>query len=562
MSVDNKISLDPRLVVSENPIQFSELGPVNVIPQRVASNSCTNSNIQFSPQLSPGENTYLSKCMVLEVDVAITVNGATAVLNGAGGNYGLTLATCNPINTVFRSYPLTRNMSALELTLNSVKLSVNPAQEWVNLGWFVHTDKQRRELASMYPTQLDTCAKLSVEGGNTTNASPYYTQVNQVLSNYINSNGANRGSFYPVSVVGNVYTFKLYEVLIISPLDQGLYNSSYLANVRDFQLNINFQDSTQINLLTSSIALTVGAGNNVQIALGSPAYLHYSYLVPSAEIPMVPTAIYTYDNIFHQPTTVSAPTYSANFVGSANSNAIKLSVMPKLVYVSVAKNTATTRATNDLDICAEITSLTVQWGQKGTQFFTNYDQYDLWRLTMRNTGSDMTFNEWKNACNVIVFRPSVDIGNDIASLEGSTNSSLMFNITNCSWNIKNYVRAAVDPTASNNNWNLNLTVVSQGQCVIEQGRLSTNIAVISPSEALVALDEGGLTAENVIKPTEENGAGLFSTARNIFHHGHQLVKKGAQLAQSPAGQSALKYLSGSGATGGGYISQGKMKYRK
>ena len=179
MPVINHIVLDPRVAVTENPVQNNLLGPVSVIPFRTASQSCNSNNIQFSNMLSPGSNTYLSKNMVLEYDVNVEVFGASNVLmTGVAGDYGTSPTLSNSgVNTCFRSYPLTRNMSALELTLNGTKLSVNPAQSFQCLAPFVHTDKQRREWASMFPSQLDTCPLLAPDAVVATS-----TQSNQPLS--------------------------------------------------------------------------------------------------------------------------------------------------------------------------------------------------------------------------------------------------------------------------------------------------------------------------------------------------------------------------------------------
>ena len=564
MPVINHIVLDPRVAVTENPIQNNLLGPVSVIPFRTASQSCNSNNIQFSNMLSPGSNTYLSKNMVLEYDVNVEVFGTgTAVMTGANGDFGTSPTKSNSgVNTCFRSYPLTRNMSALELTLNGTKLSVNPAQSFQCLAPFVHTDKQRREWASMFPSQLDTCPLLAPDAVVAASS-----QSNQPLSPYCNGE-VSRASIMPTAAgpaagAAGTYTFKIYEPLLISPLDSGAYDEKYLANVRDFQININLQDSSLISLLTSSIALTNGgatAATGVTVTLGTQAFLHYSYIQPPEEKQNVEVAIYPYSNIYFQQSVITGPTTVASVPLKAVGQSIKLSVLPKLIYISVAcRTTNAFRPTQELDVSAVIDELSIQWGSKGSQFLNNYDSYDLWRMTMRNTGSDLSFNEWKNGSCVVVFRPAVDIGNNILSLEGGNNSSLMFQIMGCNFNTKNYERVAVDPTNAGG-WFLNTVVVNEGQLTLTDGQCATNIAVISPAEGIQALSLG--LHESDLLTADDKGGSLFGSLKSLIH-------KGADMLSSDAGRAVVgkikDFTGGSISAGsmGGAITAGRfLKSRK
>ena len=549
MPVVNHIVLDPRVAVTENPIQNNLLGPVSVIPFKTASQSCNSNNIQFSNMLSPGANTYLSKNMVLEYDVNVQVfGGSTVLMTGVAGNYGTSPVKTAAVNTCFRSYPLTRNMSALELTLNGTKLSVNPAQSFQCLAPFVHTDKQRREWASMFPSQLDK-SPLLLPDTVVTNS----TQSNQPLSPYCNGE-VSRASLMPISdgpaaASAGTYTFKIYEPLLISPLDSGAYDEKYLANVRDFQININLQDSSLISLLTSSLELTNGgttAATGVTVTLANVAFLHYSYLQPPEEKQNVERAIYPYSNIYFQQNQVLASPSGASQTRSAVGQSIKLSVLPKLIYINVASRTTNAfRPTQELDVSAIIEQLSIQWGSKGSQFLNNYDSYDLWRMTMRNTGSDLSFNEWKNGSCVVVFRPAIDIGNNILSLEGGNNSSLMFQIMNVQYNTKNYDRVDVDPVNAGN-WFLNTAVINEGQVELADGQCATNIAIVSPAEGIQALSLG--LHESDLLTSDDKGGSLFGSIKSLIH-------KGADLLSSDAGRAVvgkIKDFTGGGITGGVY----------
>lgn len=570
MSVENKIILDPRMVLSDRPIQVSELGAVNVNPYRTQANVANNNQIQFPVEQSAGSDSLLSNFMVLEVPIVVTFTVASgAIMCGAGvpadtvPNYGESLATCQAINLAFRSHPLMKNCQNLELKINGTPLNVSPVQDMINLLPFAYTEYQRRALASFFPCQLDTSPLLSSDGVVTD-----FTQSNQPLSNYVNCDGSSRASFAPDTVTGSgdnptttwTLSYTLYEPILLSPLSNTIGDSPYFANVESFSLNLSFVDNSLQNMFSGSLeaaGFVFGqAGLSATITPNS-AYLHYSYLVPPPEAIVPTTAVYTYDNIFSLNNPLA---YVANG-GQCSTQSVKVSVSPKLLYLSIGRNEGIAqRPLTECDVNAQIDQITLQWGTKGTQFLSTYNAYDLWKMTMRNTGNDMPYNKWRNACNIICIRPATDCGNSIGSLEGSVNSGLQFQIKNIQYTYNNFTRVQVNPESVN--WQVRLTVISSGQCVIEEGRMATNTSIITPSEAIVAVESTGLTNASAVKNASgEAGAGLFDSMKKIFHQGHQLVKKGAEFAQSDAGQNLLKKVAGSGETGGGYIRQGNYRYR-
>ena len=74
----------------------------------------------------------------------------------------------------------------------------------------------------------------------------------------------------------------------------------------------------------------------------------------------------------------------------------------------------------------------------------------------------------------------------------------------------------------------------------------------------MALEEGAISTE-IMQPTVEGGS-LFSSLKNVFHKAHHIVKKGAQVLQSEPVQAFLKYLSGSGLTGGRIVQTPRKKH--
>lgn len=536
MPVDNKISVDPRLMVSDSPTQFNLLGPKNVLPYRTSANGASNNNVQFTTQLSPSDNQVLNSLMILELDYSTFADG-TGISPNPTNLYTNVAAEDRP-TICFRSLGALRNMSELAFTINNSKLSVIPMNDLVNLGDFLYTKQEAKNLASFFPAQLDTAPVIYADG--TANC----LQYNQPLSTYFNSDAGTSRACNTIVEGGNI---KHYIPLIVSPFGKGYSGSVGLANVTEFSLNINFSDSNHKLEFCGSADAAVSASI-------AGAYLHYGYLTPNAEVDIPAEAIYNYDNIITVTKNTPAPTTSSQQV---TSDALKVNVQPKLVYFSVSPDMSQAQDLNVLNVHARINKVSVLWGNKGSSFLSNYDSYDLWKMTMVNTGSDMSYQQWRQVCNVVCLRPAVDIGNDLSTLDGEVGSGVMFTIQNIDYDGVNLNQFGALATYSVN-WRLFVTIVSAGQVILEEGRLVTNNVVITPAEAVVASDQGLISQETVKVQAGESGKGLFDSIRSIFHKGHQLVKKGAQFMQSDLGRKAIGYLagsSGSGMSAGGLIVQ-------
>jgi hypothetical protein len=536
MPVDNKISVDPRLMVSDSPSQFNLLGPKNVLPYRTSANGASNNNVQFTTQLSPSDNQVLNSLMILELEYSSFAQG-TGIAPTPTNLFTNVAAEERP-TICFRSLGALRNMSELAFTINNSKLSVIPMNDLVNLGDFLYSKQEAKSLASFFPAQLDSAPVIYPDG--TANCSQY----NQPLSTYFNSDA---GTSRACNTIVEGTNIKHYIPLIVSPFGKGYSGSVGLANVTEFSLNINFSDSNH------KLEFCGSADANVSANIAG-AYLHYGYLTPNAEVDIPAEAIYNYDNIITVTKNTPAPTVNSQQVSS---DSLKVNVQPKLVYFSVSPDMSQAQDLNVLNVHARINKVSVLWGNKGSSFLSNYDSYDLWKMTMNNTGSDMSYQQWRQVCNVVCLRPAVDIGNDLSTLDGEVGSGVMFTIQNIDYDGVNLNQFGVLATYEVN-WRLFVTIVSAGQVILEEGRLVTNNVVITPAEAVVASDQGLISQETVKVQAGESGKGLFDSIRSIFHKGHQLVKKGAQFMQSDLGKKAIGYLagsSGSGMSAGGLIVQ-------
>lgn len=562
MSVENKILLDPRLVLSERPVLVSELGPVNVNPYRVQANVANNNQIQFPVEQSAGVDSLLSNFIVLEVPIVVTVPQGKTIADGAipvgyDNSFGVIPSGSVQFSHVLRSHPILRSLNSLQFKINNTPIEVTPCEDLVNLLPYAYTELQRKQLASFFPSQLDTSAKMASD------PITGLVQSNQPLSTYCNSDGTSRASFLPVSCVADsananwIITFNVFEPMLLSPLSNGMGEQPYFANVDAFSFQMSFVDNTLQNLWSGSSATY----DNTLTTLINQAYLHYAYIVPPVEAVVPKTAIYTYDNIFTLSNNITPSVSNLSVNQSTNTSSLKVNVAPKNLYLSIGKNMRRLRPTNDPDVNAQIEQLTLSWGTKGTQFLTTYNAYDLYKMTMRNTGSDMSYNKWRLACNVVCIRPAVDCGSSLATLEGAVGSGLQFQFTNIQYNFNNYNQA--DAVIDANNWQVRMTVVSQGECVIEPGRMATNTGVITPAEALVAVSESGvLNSETLKQSVGVSGAGLFDNMKRIYHHAHHLVGKAKDIIDSDSGRDVLHQITGRGETAGGYIVQAPRRRRR
>ena len=176
-------------------------------------------------------------------------------------------------------------------------------------------------------------------------------------------------------------------------------------------------------------------------------------------------------------------------------------------------------------------------------------------MTVRNTGSDLSYAEWALAGCAFCFDPVRDFGASIESgYGGEAGSSLMFQL-DVIHNGSNYFKTgAVVPDVL---WYLNIIAVNQGNVQISESLVIPNLAVVTKNELLVALEEGAISTE-IVQPTVEGGS-LFSGLKNVFHRAHHLVKQGTKALQSNEAQQALNYLSGSGLTGGRIVQTNRRK---
>jgi len=554
--IENKISLDPRISISDYPTQFTEVGASQVQYRHIPATTASPNNFQWNGIIAP-QKVLVGRTLIVEYTATVTIPDAgahpcrMAGFSAAAGVYdGIVNNGTLAVNCGFRSNPLHRVCTTLDLQLNNSRFSVNPQQYMNTIGPYVYTNEQRKKLASLFPSMLDKAPALGSDAVQTN-----LTGSSNPLSFYCNSDGTSRASFYPVSYTLNAgvatYVFKIYEPLLISPLSAGLVNEVALGNIQSFSINMLFDTSNQ---LTNMLEINGDPGVVVvtSVALSAPT-LHIEYFTVNPDIVNVPdVCTYTYENLIPAVSACLAPVAAEQ---TATSNSLKLTTMPKLVYGSI-NPVASSRAVNVADTGATITGLKVIWGSQGSSFLAEMDSLDIWRMTCRNTGSDITFAQWKLAGYGFCFDPVRDFGATLQSgYGGEAGSSLMFQM-DVKYSGANYVQSGAGVPAVQ--WYLNILAVNQGNVMISENMAQPNIAVVSQNELLVALEEGAISTE-IMQPTVEGGS-LFSSLKNVFHKAHHIVKKGAQALQSEPVQAGLKYLAGSGLTGGRIVQTPRKKH--
>ena len=543
-NLQNKVLLDPRIAIGGNPVQTTTIGCEQVLNRRIPATNQSTTQVQWQSLINPSQ-ALTGRVLVIEYTVTI-VAPTTANPPGEGDVVfpivnGIANSGANPLlpTAVLRSNPLARVCNNLTVGINSQSTSINPQYVHGVMGFALLTPAERKKFASMFPSMLDTSTLLT----NSASSS------NQPLSRYCHSDVTTRASLMPTTspaiagAADYTYVFTVYEPIIISPFANGLYNETALGNVQNLDISLQLDNSNLLlNIVSSYLECVVGAGENiVSIALEN-FQLHVEYLTPPRFVEIPPVCVYTYDTIVPSSKTFTV----VNPGSSVQSDSLKLTVMPKLVYVSCNPQFSS-RDARCPDTGASITKLQVIWGSQGSSFLSEMVPFDLWRMTCRNTGCDMSFNQWVNGGYAVCFDPAKDFGANLQSgYSGEAGSALMFSLQ-CTYNINNYLNTGCSDTVytgDNNQWLLNIATVFQGNIKISENSAELNIATVTPNELAVAIDEGLIT-EEVVKPTV-NGRGLFSGFKGIFHSAHSFVHHGAKALSHPTSQAIIEHFAKTG----------------
>lgn len=566
-----QVAVDTRLIV-ENPTQVITVGAAQNLPRFIPATSVSGSQLQWNNVLSIGNNVLIDPNWVIEYDVAITFDAATANMAGvnlpgiynAGGEappvpvkqpYGVQANAQIP-NVGFSQFPLTRNTNSIALQFNNVETTVNASQLLNNCREWILNAERKREMASSCPT-FNYVSPNTVASSGANGIVP-----NQPLTPYSHSAGYSRVSYFPKSLsqVGEttrwtaIYTLR--EPVFIGVLTQSI--SAGLANVQSINLRYNLDNSNGLlGMLQSPVALTATEITSITI-VSANLYLDYLTVDTSKTGPLPAIAYYNYEFPEFQQTLLSGLTDEPVGPGSyqQTTQSYKLSTMPKWYYVKLSPNIQGLKPQNNMCGFA-ITQMQIQFGSLG---IFNFNREQLWIAFKRNTDNlDITYPQWVALGTPVILEPAIDIGAGAGDLfQGKTNDSgIMFQNT-ITYSLENYYNALPDGGSISADLGVDVAncyayevFVASGSCAIGMGTCVFKTTTCSEAEFLAALDSKDMVSQTALEAAAgAHGGSFMNKLKSVIHGAKKVAGVAAKALQHPLVQKGLEHLAGSGMSAG------------
>jgi len=385
----------------------------------------------------------------------------------------------------------------------------------------------------------------------------------QPLSSYYNSDGTTRASFQPVAYDGGAHTFtyEVTEPLMLSPLTLH-EKESYLALINTLSVQLNY---TFLNdMFVFAEAVVVPAGFNVTIT--NPR-LCIEYIQVGPEVSIPPMVSYPYENlVFFNRALTAMPHTNALYQVTAQSDTLRFSAMPDLIYVfvrpQISNRTSAVASRSQADAffsLAESPNIAITLGNR-TGLMNSASAKTFYEIAVRN-GYNSSWNDWSyGSGSLLIISPTLDLGLnlDAGDIAVGQSGSVNFQIQG-SWSNQNYVYAtAATGGADITNLVPELVVIPvfSGKAAISPSNCVFSIADLSENELMHLLrtadaDAGTKVSSEALKPTIE-GRGLFGSAKRI-------LSKLAQGAQAVASHPIVSQMAG---LSGGLISGGSAMRRR
>jgi len=534
--------------------------------------------ITFNSIITPSlASTLISRNPRIRYTVTITLDETQSAVSYPGDAYYpvFTDVVANSqyqANTVLRAFPLQSICSTISLTINGATTTLNSR---------MLLDLVQRKLDKSYvenqatecPSTADNVCGLCVDqpvltstaGVVTTQnfgtvARVFQTNSNQVLSKYENSDGANRASFRPVSILptyqatapgaagARVIVFEVSEPILMSPFSQ--YDSeAFLCNINTMSLIWNLQNKNDMLVSAISVAGTGGFNPACLTSLNiSNALVEWTYIqVPSDLVTIPAVATYPYENLVYFNQSFAAMATGDQMTG-IQSQVIRFNAQPELIMVCArrprnARTFATTADTAKTDTffgigqwgaLGSLAGISVNYGVKNG-LLSGCSNKTLYRISKKN-GYQGNWNDWCNGQAVLMLNPTTDFGLDVSAgdalpMESASNQNFQINLTINSQPFT-YGGVALGP---NTDVELIVAPIYKGTCTITANACMYNLGELSKSEVIQAMSsqpkDGRMITDEHVNPTIK-GAGLFSSLKSI-------VGKTADALKSDIGQKAL-----------------------
>lgn len=534
-------AFDSRLLV-DNAEQVVVLGSQQAVMRAFPANSVNNNSVSWSNILSLGAGVLIDPVAYIEYDVTVAAPTADAQIfcgvsaAGAPTPVNAQVGALSP-TVGFAQYPLHTNASSILVNINNVSQAFTGQQLFAVAKEWILSQKQREYLASSCPSANSTSA---ISYAST--AAALYPD--QPLTPSIQCRGLSRASIQPKSAVSEegvtTVTFTLREVVMVPPFSP--HGGPALGQVQSLGLTYTLDSSNGLKSFLNAQEAT-----NCTVTIIS-ANLELNFLTPDQSLTPIP-AVCTYNYSFpdlqstKHAVSIAADTSS---VGQVFTQSQKLTTIPKLYGVRICQNISGRTELNSNGVGFPISQMTIQYGNFGNYTF---NRTELWRLFCKNApDAGLTYNQWVQIGTPCLINPTLDLtGNGVfAGMQGD--ASVMWSNT-INYTSENFFNAGGYAAAGITVANVFCYEIflQSGSVAIGAGTAVFKNTSASQAAVVGALQEKDAPSDAALTG-QDNGTGLFSTIKNVFHHAKKHAGTVAKVL--PVVQSGLEALAGSGSSGG------------
>ena len=438
------------------------------------------------------------------------------------------------INSGFRQFPVSSITDVATLSINGEQVSENVQSKLHGMLTYGNTPEQRRKSWSTAPCQPDSYQ----DYGDYLS----YGSARNPLADYgENSTEPSRGGFDVEVVTVNKKLRAIFtEPVWVSPLYNGLGTQTEgLVNVN--QLNLTLRYSTNASRVFCHHAIAA-LGATTATFYQAPELL-VNYLTPDMTQPLPSLQVLPYQSCNEY--VRELPEITAGNTANVFSDTIRLSQVPRFVYLFARRNEATsTYETSDSFL--GIDTVSIQWNNEAG-LLSGATKQDLFEMSSRN-GCNLSYPAWtKYRGSVLALELGKDIGlPDQLSPGVNGQFTIQAQVT-----FRNLDAASFTGT-------FYMVCVNEGVMTIGPNVARSSLGGISPEKVMRA----GESMEKSDHSDMEGGS-FFSSLKSVAKKGHKLVRKHgglamkigetAGLAVAPelvVGYEAAKALSGGSAVGG------------
>ena len=438
------------------------------------------------------------------------------------------------INSGFRQFPVSSITEVATLSINGEQVSENVQSKLHGMLTYGNTPEQRRKSWSTAPCQPDSYQDY---GDYLT-----YGSARNPLADYgENSSEPSRGGFDVEVVTANKKVRVIVtEPVWVSPLYNGLGTQvEGLVNVN--QLNLTLRYSTNASRVFCHYAIAA-LGATTATFYQAPELL-VTYLTPdmTQSLPSLQVLPYQSCNEYVR----ELPSISAGATANVFSDTIRLSQVPRFIYLFARRNEASsTYQTSDSFL--GIDNVSIQWNNEAG-LLSGATKQDLFEMSSRN-GCNLSYPAWTKYRGSVL---ALELGKDIGLPDGlAPGVNGQFTIQ-AQMTFRNLDDASYWGT-------FYMVCVNEGIFSVAPNVGRASLGGVSPEKVMRA-------SENMEKSdhTDLEGGSFWHSAKSIVKKGHKLVKKhgglamkigeAAGLAVAPelvVGYEAAKHLSGGSAVGG------------